>query len=90
MAISRVCAVLVVACALAPGLVDAQDVTLRDAIDCAQFKRDASGNWHAKDVSLNYGPSKKNQLNLFGNSTITQKSHPDLFAALNAKCAAGR
>ena len=86
---SRVCAVLVVACALPLQLARAQDVTLRDAIKCEEFKRNADGSWLAKSVSLNYGPGKKTQLNLF-DTTITQKTHPDVFAILNEKCAPAR
>lgn len=90
MSTSRVCAVVVIAvCALPLQLARAQDVTLRDAIKCEDFKRSSDGSWHAKSVSLNYGPGKKTQLNLF-DATITPKRHPEIFAILNEKCAPTR
>jgi hypothetical protein len=67
----------------------AQDVTLRDAIKCEEFKRNADGTWYAESVSLNHGPGKRIQTNLF-DTTITQKSHPEIFAILNEKCAPAR
>ncbi len=74
--------------------VKAQEVTLKDAIQCKDFKRAADGNWHAEDVSVTYG-SRKNQqqLNLFGSTTI-RKGSPmdgiDLWALLNDKCGTGQ
>ena len=68
----------------------AQDVSLRDAIQCKDFKRTADGNWQAQDASVTYG-SKTNQqqLNLFGSTTI-RKGAPiggvDLWTILNDKC----
>ncbi len=70
----------------------AQDVPLKDAIQCKDFKHAADGNWQAQDVSLTYG-SKNNQqqLNLFGSTTI-RKGAPiggvDLWTILNDKCGA--
>jgi len=73
--------------------VQAQDVTLKDAIQCKDFKRAADGNWHAEDVSVTYGPKNKQQLNLFGSTTI-RKGTPiggiDLWTTLNDKCGTGQ
>ena len=76
-----------------PATVQAQDLTLKDAIQCKDFKRAADGNWHAEDVSVTYGPKNKQQLNLF-NSTTIRKGTPiggiDLWTTLNDKCGTGQ
>lgn len=82
-------AVIAVICTLPLHPAAAQDVTLRDAIKCEEFKRNANGTWDAKSVSLNHGPGKRTQTNLF-DTTITQKNHPEIFAILNEKCAPAR
>jgi hypothetical protein len=65
------------------------DVPLTAAVKCEEFTRTADGSWYAKSVSLNYGQHRKKQINLSG-SRITKDAQPELFAALNAKCGAGR
>ncbi len=84
---------LVLACATAPNIAMAQDVTLKDAINCKDFKRNADGTWYAESASLNYGPGKKQQMNLFG-TTIKKQAvkpgEPDMWALLNEKCGTGR
>lgn len=56
---------LIVACILTPRIALAQDVTLKDAIQCKDFKHNSDGSWYAKDVSLNYGPAgSQQQVNL--------------------------
>lgn len=85
-------ALLVVACAMAPKIALAQDVTLKDAIQCKDFKRNSDGSWHTEFASLEYGPGKKQQMNFFG-TTIRKKAvkdgEPDMWALLNEKCGAG-
>ena len=74
---------------LAAGPVRAQDATLKDAIQCKDFKHNADGSWFAKDVSITYGPGKSSQFNLFGSTTI-RKGVPingvDLWPILTDKC----
>lgn len=81
--------VLVIAWAMGPSPSRAQDVALKDAIQCKDFKRNSDGSWFAKDVSINYGPGKSTQFNLFGPTTI-RKGAPlngtDLWGILTAKC----
>jgi hypothetical protein len=88
----RLPVLLVIACAMASGAVLAQDdVALKDAIHCKEFKHNRDGSWYAESVSLDYRPSKKEQkqLNLFG-ATIRKgqvdAGEPDLWAVLNEKC----
>jgi hypothetical protein len=87
----RLPVLLVIACATLPGAATAQDVTLADAIQCKDFKHNADGSWYAGSVSLNYGPGKKQQMNL-SDATIrrgqAKGNAPDLWALLNAKCGA--
>jgi hypothetical protein len=87
---SRIPVLLVVAWCTTLGTARAQDVTLKDAIQCKDFKHAADGSWHAEDVSVTYGgKSKQQQLNLFGSTTI-RKGSPvsgvDLWTILNEKC----
>jgi hypothetical protein len=84
-------ALLVLACVAAPGIARAQDMSLKDVIQCKDFKHNSDGSWSAKDVSLNYGPpGKQQQVNLFGQTTIRQgkilAGGVDLWAVLNEKC----
>jgi hypothetical protein len=86
---------LILACVTAPGMARAQNVTLKDAIQCKDFKHDPDGSWHAEDVSLNYGPpGSQQQVNLFGPTTIrrgkTLVAGVDLWAVLNEKCGTGK
>jgi hypothetical protein len=78
-----------IACCIASGIVLAQDVTPKDAIQCKDFKRTADGSWYAESASLNYGPGQKQQMNLFG-ATIrkgqAKAGEPDLWTLLNEKC----
>jgi len=67
----------------------AAPTTLKDAIKCSDFKRNADGSWYTKFASLNYGPNNSIQTNLF-TATISSKKEPDVFAALNEKCAASK
>ncbi len=88
-------ALLILACVAVPGMAHAQNVTLKDAIQCKDFKHNSDGSWSAKDVSLNYGPpGSQQQVNLFGPTTIRQgkilAGGMDLWAALNEKCGAGK
>ena len=88
-------ALLILACVTAPGMARAQDVSLKDAIQCKDFKHNSDGSWSAKDVSLNYGPpGKQQQVNLFGATTIRQgkilAGGVDLWAVLNEKCGTGK
>jgi hypothetical protein len=90
----RLPVLLVIAWSTTLCTVQAQDVTLKDAIQCKDFKRAADGNWHAEDVSVTYG-SKNNQqqLNLFGSTTIrkgTAIGGIDLWTTLNDKCGTGQ
>ena len=90
----RACAVFVFACAVAPELAWADDVTLRDAIDCKDFKRNADGTWYADNVSIAYGPGKKYHMVLI-HSTIRKTkgpfdSHAPILDLLNEKCGAGK
>jgi hypothetical protein len=76
------------------GAAQAQDVTLKDAIQCKDFKHAADGSWHAEDVSITYGgKSNQKQLNMFGSTTI-RKGSPvsgvDLWTMLNEKCGAAK
>lgn len=85
----RLSLLLVIAGSMSPGPTWAQDVTLSDAIECKDFKRNPDGSWLAEDVSINYGPRKSIQFNLFGRTTI-RKGVPingsDLWTILTAKC----
>lgn len=86
---------LIVASILTPRIALAQDVTLKDAIQCKDFTHNSDGSWFAKDVSLNYGPAgSQQQVNLFGPTTIRQGKNlaggVDLWAVLNAKCGTGK
>jgi hypothetical protein len=88
----RLPVLLAVACSAAPGAVLAQDdVALKNAVQCKDFKHNRDGSWYAESVSLDYGASKKDQkqMNLFG-ATIKKgqaaASEPDLWAILNEKC----
>jgi hypothetical protein len=88
-------ALLILACVTVPGIAQAQEVTLKDAIQCKDFKHNSDGSWSAKDVSLNYGPrGKQQQVNLFGTTTIRQgkivSGGADLWAVLNEKCGTGK
>ncbi len=56
-------------------------MSLKDAIQCQDFKRAADGNWHAQDVSVTYGAkNSQQQLNLFGSTTI--RKGPPLAASI--------
>jgi hypothetical protein len=85
----RLPVLLVIACTIGFSPSRAQDVTLKDAIQCKDFKRNSDGSWFAKDVSINYGAGKSSQFNLFGATTI-RKGVPlngtDLWVILTAKC----
>lgn len=88
-------ALLIFACVTAPSMARAQDVTLKDAIQCKDFKHNSDGSWSYDDVSLNFGPpGGQQQLNLFGSGTIRQgkivEGGIDLWAVLNEKCGAGK
>jgi hypothetical protein len=88
-------ALLILACVTAPGTARAQDVSLKDAIQCKDFKHNSDGTWSYDYVSLNLGPpGKQHQLNLFGPGTIRQgkvlEGGVDLWAVLNEKCGAGK
>ena len=63
----------------------AADKTLKDAINCSDFKRNADGSWHTDKATLAYGPGDSIQTNYFGPSTITSKDG-EMFTALNEKC----
>jgi hypothetical protein len=87
----RLPVLLVVAWSTMVCSVRAQEVTLKDAIQCKDFKHAADGSWQAEDVSVSYGTkSKQQQLNLFGSTTV-RKGSPvggvDLWTILNEKCA---
>ncbi len=89
----RLPVLLVVACCAAPAALLAQDTTLKDAVQCKDFRHNPDGSWYAESASLTYGPGKKQQMNLFG--TTIRKGHakpgePDLWAILDEKCAARR
>lgn len=89
----RLLFLLVFVCCATAGAVRAQDVTLKDAIQCKDFKHNADGSWHAEDVSINYGGGKnQQQFNLFGPTAI-RKGQPvngvDLWVLLNEKCGTG-
>lgn len=85
---------LAIVCSAAASTVQAQEVTLKDAIQCKDFKHNADGSWHAEDVSVSYRGSKnQQQLNLFGSTTIRKgqiMGGVDLWALLNDKCGTGR
>jgi hypothetical protein len=88
----RLSVLLVIASAAAPRAVLAQDdVALKNAIQCKDFKHSRDGSWYAESVSLEYGASNKDQkqMNLFG-ATIRKgqagAGEPDLWAILNEKC----
>jgi hypothetical protein len=70
----------------------AQDVTIKDAIQCNDFKHNSDGSWYAESASLNYGPGKKQQTNFF-NARIkkgpAKAGEPDMWALLNEKCGTG-
>jgi hypothetical protein len=66
----RLSILLVIAWSMGSSPGRAQDVTLKDAIQCKDFKRNSDGSWFAKDISINYGPGKSTQFNLFGPTTI--------------------
>jgi hypothetical protein len=88
----RLSVLLAVACLAMPGAVSAQDdVALKNAIQCKNFKHNRDGSWYADSVSLEYGPQGQKQMNLFG-ATIKKgqaaTGEPDLWALLNEKCAA--
>jgi len=88
-------ALLVLAGVTLPALARAQDVSLKDAVQCKDFKHNSDGSWFAKDVSLNYGPpGSQQQVNLFGSTTIRQgkilAGGVDLWAVLNEKCGAAK
>ena len=88
-------ALLALACVIPPALARAQDVSLKDAVQCKDFKHNSDGSWSAKDVSLNYGPpGSQQQVNLFGPTTIRQgkmlAGGVDLWAVLNEKCGAAK
>ena len=90
----RLAVLLVIAWSTALCPARAQDATLKDAIQCKDFKRAADGSWQAEDVSVTYG-SKNNQqqLNLFGPTTVrkgTRIDGIDLWTTLNDKCGAAR
>lgn len=88
----RITILVIAACALAPAVALAADATLKDAIQCKDFKHKADGSWSAEDVSLSYG-SGKNQLNLFGPTTIAKGKTfdgVDLWGLLNEKCGAAK
>ncbi|MGO9007335.1 MAG: hypothetical protein ACLQIQ_11205 [Beijerinckiaceae bacterium] len=90
----RLPVLLVIAWSTTVCAVQAQDVTLKDAIQCKDFKRAADGSWHAEDISITYGSNKNQlQLNLFGATTI-RKGTPfgeiDLWTLLNDKCGSGQ
>lgn len=71
----------------------AQDVALKDAINCKDFKRSSDGSWFAESATLQYGPGRKQQMNLFG-ATIKKQpvkpGEPDIWSLLNEKCGTGR
>jgi hypothetical protein len=79
-------AALVIASAVAPGAL-AANRTLKEAINCADFKHNPDGSWYAKSVTLEYGPGNKTQTNFFDH-TITSKDG-EIFIDLNEKCGAG-
>lgn len=86
---------LILACVAVPAMARAQNATLKDAIQCKDFKHNSDGSWYAKDVSLNYGPAgSQQQVNLFGSTTIRQgkilTGGVDLWAVLNEKCGTGK
>jgi hypothetical protein len=90
----RLAILLAIVCCMAPGAVLAQDdVALKNAVQCKDFKHNRDGSWYAESVSLDYGASKKDQkqMNLFG-ATIKKgqadAGEPDLWAILNEKCGA--
>jgi hypothetical protein len=92
-AASRLPFLLVIAWLATGDTVRAQDATLKDAIQCKNFKHNADGSWHAEDVSVSYGGDKNQQLNLFGPTTIRKGQAlggVDLWALLNEKCGTGR
>jgi hypothetical protein len=66
--------------------VQAADVALKDAIRCTDFKQNPDGSWYAESATLSYGPGGKQQMNFFG-TTIKKKAQPDVWTALNEKCA---
>jgi hypothetical protein len=49
-AVIRVPLLLVIAWSMGSSPSRAQDVTLKDAIHCKDFKRNSDGSWFAKDV----------------------------------------
>ncbi len=75
------------AAALAPTVACAASVTLKDAVNCADFKHNTDGSWRTQFASLKYGPDGKNQMNFF-DTTITSKNG-EIFTVLNDKCGGG-
>jgi hypothetical protein len=88
MRLRPIVAAVAIACALPPAAL-AADKTLKDAINCADFKHNADGSWYTKGVSLAYGPGNQTQINYFGATTITSKDG-EIFADLNEKCGAAK
>lgn len=81
--ISSFCCLAAVA---VPVIAHGADVTLKDAVNCADFKQNSDGTWHTKDVTLNYGTAgAQQQMNFFGSTTITSKNG-EIFTILNEKC----
>jgi hypothetical protein len=85
-------AMLLLTCSAMSAPARAQDVTLKDAIQCKELKHNSDGSWYADSVSVNYGPGGKQQLNLF-DTTIrkgsTEVAGLDVWQLLNEKCGAG-
>lgn len=82
-------ALLVVACGMTSGGAQTQDVTLKDAIQCKNFKHNSDGSWYAESASLEYGPGKKHQQNFFGTTIkmgAAKAGESDMWALLNEKC----
>lgn len=87
----RVCALLVIAGALAPGIALAQDVTFKDAIHCSDFKKNSDGSWFTESASMNYGPGNRLQTNFFDakiKKGSAKAGEPDMWTLLNEKCGA--
>ena len=80
--------VSIVTFAAVPGLVQAANVSLADAVNCADFKHNPDGSWYAKYASLNYdGPDgKKTQTNFFDAKITAQNG--EIYTVLNNKCGA--
>lgn len=83
---SSLCCVVVAA---VPTFARGADMTLKDAVNCADFKHNSDGSWYAKDVTLSYGRNgTQQQMNFFGPTTITSKDG-EIFRVLNEKCGGG-